>query len=106
MARSNPRRPSLLWRLFVLGGVGTMTALSTSRKAWETWEDNVTDKVPRNVIRGVLAATVVTHVGEARVAARMADRRGVTPACPWVRATLLYGFPVLQRLAKQPATTA
>lgn len=106
MARSNPRRPSLLWRVFVVSGVGTMAVLSTSRKAWEAWEDNVTDKLPRSAIRGVLVATVATHVGEARVAAQMADRRGVTPARPWVLSTLLYGFPVLRRLARQPATAA
>lgn len=106
MSGSNPRRPSLAWRLFVLGGVGTMTVLSTSRKAWEAWEDNVTDAVPRSAIRGVLLGTIATHAGEARLAAQIARRRGVTPARPWVLSTMVWGFPVLARLRRQPATAA
>jgi hypothetical protein len=104
MSGSNARRPSLLWRLFVLGGVATMTALSTNRKAWEAWEDNVTDAVPRSAIQTALLGTVGLHVLEASAAARMADRRGVTPARPWVLSTLAYGFPVLNRLRRQPAS--
>lgn len=102
MSGSTARRPSLLWRLFVLGGVSTMAVLSTSQKAWEAWEDNVTDAVPRSAIRSALLGTIGLHLGEARLAAVMADKRGLTPTRPWVLSTLTYGFPVLRRLRRQP----
>jgi hypothetical protein len=93
-------RPSLLWRGFVLGGVGTMKVLSLSDTAWEWWEDNVTDTIPRSVIRGAVAGTVVVHVAEAAVARRWARAAGIDHAGAWVRTTALYGFPELRHLRR------
>lgn len=88
-------RPNLLWRGFVLGGVGTLKVLSLSDAAWEWWEDHVTDAVPRSVFRGALAGTAVLHVAEAAAARRWARRAGVDHVGAWMRTTALYGFPEL-----------
>ena len=59
------RTPNILWRIFALVGIGTMTALAVSDEAWEQWEENVGDVVPRSTIRAVLAGTLGVHVAEA-----------------------------------------
>ena len=92
--------PNFLWRLFALVGIGTMTALSFSDQAWEQWEANVGDIVPRSTIRNVLAGTVGVHAAEAAWVHRSAKRAGFDKPGRWTRASLLYGFPVMFRLRK------
>jgi hypothetical protein len=104
--RAPIRRPNLVWRAFVIGGVGTMKVLSLSDTAWEWWEENVTDAIPRSTIRGVLAGTAVVHVGEAALARRWARRSGIDHAGAWVRTTALYGFPELRHLRRAIAAEA
>lgn len=93
-------QPNILWRLFALTGIGTMKALSLSDQAWEQWEANVGDVVPRSTIRKVLAATIGLHVAEAVWVHRSARRASVDRPGRWTRAALLYGFPVMLRLRK------
>ena len=99
MATIDPR-PSLLWRLPVLAGVGTLAVLSTSDAAWEAWEAKVGDALPREAVRGLLGVTVALHVVEAAAAAGMARGAGLDRPGRWARTTLVYGFPVLGRLRR------
>jgi hypothetical protein len=94
------RTPNILWRIFALVGIGTMTALAVSDEAWEQWEENVGDVVPRSTIRAVLAGTLGVHVAEAAVVHRSARRAGLDHPGRWAFTTLLYGFPVMFRLRK------
>jgi hypothetical protein len=94
-------RPSLLWRAFALVGIGGLKALSLSDTAWELWEDNVTDAVPRPAVRRLLTATLLLHATEAVVAYRWAGRGNVGHRGAWARTTLLYGFPELRLLRRQ-----
>jgi len=91
--RAPIERPSLLWRGFVITGVGTMKALSFSDTAWEWWEENVTDKIPRNAIRGVLAATLTVHLMEARATRRLARDADLDYIPARVMSTFAWGFP-------------
>ena len=93
-------QPNILWRLFALTGIGTMKALSLSDQAWEQWEANVGDVVPRSTIRKVLAGTIGLHVAEAVWVHRSAKRAGIDRPGRWGRTALLYGFPVILRLRK------
>ena len=99
-------RPNLVWRGFVIGGVATLKVLSLSDTAWAWWEENVTDAIPRSVIRGTLAGTVVVHVVEAGVARRWARSAGIDHTGAWVRTTALYGFPELRHLRRSIAAAA
>ena len=94
------RKPTLLWRLFVITGVGTMTALVLSDDVWEQWEENVGDVVPRSTIRNVLAGTVGLHAVQAVLVHRSPRRNGIEHPARWAVATLLYGFPVARRLRR------
>ena len=93
-------RPSLLWRLSVLAGVSTLEVLSFSDAAWEAWEERVGDAIPRDALRGILAATYATHLVEAAAAYGMAKGAGLENPGRWARTTLLYGFPVFSRLRR------
>lgn len=93
-------RPNLLWRLFALAGLGTLTALSVSDTAWEAWEDTVGDAVPRSTIRALLAATVGLHAIEALLTTRSARAAGLDRPCRWGWSALLWGFPVMLRLRR------
>ncbi|MGZ4693087.1 MAG: TMEM254 family protein [Acidimicrobiales bacterium] len=104
-------RPSLAWRAFVLIGIGSLKLLSLSDGAWDAWEENVTDAVPRSTVRKLLAGALVLHVVEAAVAHRWARRGGVAHRRSWTLTTLLYGFPELRLLRRrvglaQPAAAA
>ena len=98
--RAPIKRPNLLWRGFVIGGVGTLKVLSLSDAAWEWWEDNVTDAIPRSTIRGILAGTVVVHVAEAALVRRWVRASGIDHGGAWVRTTALYGFPELRHVRR------
>ncbi len=97
---STSRRPSLLWRTFVLTGVGTATAVTVSDAAWERWQSVFGDSVPREAFSGLLAGTAGLHVVEAGAALVSAKRGGLEKPGRWALSTLLWGFPVLRRLRK------
>ncbi len=94
------RKPSLLWRIFVVVGMGSLLALSVSDDVWEQFEATVGDTVPRSRIQTLLAGAVGLHVVEAILVWRSARRRGDAGPFRWALATLLWGFPVLGRLRK------
>lgn len=94
-------RPSLAWRGFVIVGIGGLKLLSFSDAAWDAWEENVTDAIPRSTVRKLLAATLVLHVAEALLARRWARRGGLDHVGAWSRTTLLYGFPELRRIRRR-----
>ncbi len=94
------RKPSLLWRLFVLVGLGSLTALSFSDQAWEQFEDTVGDVVPRSTIRSILFGTLALHSLESLFVWRSTRRRGDAGPCRWALSTFVWGFPVLRRLRK------
>jgi hypothetical protein len=94
-------RPSLVWRGFAIVGIGTLKVLSLSDAAWDAWEENVTDALPRSTVRKLLAGTLVLHVAEAVVAHRWARRGGLDHAGAWSRTTLLYGFPELRLIRRR-----
>lgn len=96
-------RPNILWRLFAVGGVATMTGLSLNDQVWEQWRDNIGDVVPRSAIRKLLAGTVGLHVVEAAFVHRSAREAGVDRPGRWARTALLYGFPVMLRLRRAVA---
>lgn len=98
-------RPNLVWRGFVLTGVGTMKVLSFSDTAWEWWEENVTDAIPRSVIRGVLVGTVAVHAAEALSVRRTGKRADLAHRGAHTRSTMAYGFPAYRK-AKRAAWTA
>ncbi len=93
-------RPNLLWRLGVLTGLGTLTTLSVSDTAWQQWEENVGDAVPRSTMRNLVVGTVAVHAVEAVAALRSARAAGLDRPGRWARLTFLFGFPVLLRLRK------
>lgn len=92
------RRPNLLWRLFVLTGLGTSVAVSVSDEAWSLWTSVAGDKIPRETMRSIATGGVALHVAESG-AAYVAARRGkVAQPGRWAVSTLLWGFPVMLRL--------
>lgn len=94
------RQPSLLWRLFVVVGLGSLLALSISDDLWEQFEAAVGDSVPRSRIQSIVAATFGLHVLEAMLVWRSARRHGDGGPLRWAFATMVWGFPVARRLRK------
>ncbi len=101
-------RPSLLWRLFVLVGLGTAGAVTLSDEAWEQWSNVAGDAVPRATFRSLFWGSVGLHAAEGVVAYGSARRAGLERPGRWARSTVLWGFPVLLRLrrAKRAALEA
>lgn len=94
-------RPSLLWRLFVLVGLGTAGAVTFSDEAADLWEDATGGAVPRDVVKGVFFGALGLHAGESLLAYIGARRAGLDRPCRrWAFGTLIWGFPVLRRLRK------
>ena len=91
--RAPIQRPSLLWRVFVLTGIGTMKVLSIYDPAWEWWEKNVTTAIPRRTIRAVLAGTIALHFLEARATRRVAREAHLDYVPARVFSTFVWGFP-------------
>ena len=91
--RAPIERPSILWRAFVVVGVGTMKLLSLYDPAWEWWEKNVTTAIPRRTIRTVLTVTIAVHVMEARATRRVAREAHLDYVPARVLSTLVWGFP-------------
>ena len=92
------RKPSLLWRIFVVVGMGSLLALSVSDDVWEQFEATVGDAVPRTRIQAILAGAFGLHVLEALLVWRSARRNGDAGPFRWALATFLWGFPVMRRL--------
>lgn len=92
------RQPSLLWRLFVVVGMGTLLALAVNDDLWEQFEATVGDTVPRSRIQSLVAAAFGLHVLEAMLVWRSARRNGDAGPLRWTIATLAWGFPVARRL--------
>jgi hypothetical protein len=102
----NPRRPSLLWRLFVLGGVGTAGAVAFNDAAWEKWKETFGDAMPRETLKNIAVGTAGLHAVEAAFALATARSKGVEKPGRWALSTLLWGFPVLRRLRKEKKAVA
>ena len=94
-------RPSIAWRAFAIGGIGTLKVLSLSDTAWGWWEANVTRSLSRRTVRTVWAGAVVVHVAEAAVVNRRARRGGLDHVGSWTFTTLLYGLPVLRSVSRR-----
>lgn len=92
------RQPSLLWRLFVIVGVGSLAAASLSDDVWEKVEDTVGDTLPRSTIRSILLGTLGIHVVESLLVFRSTKRRGDAGPARWAFWTFVWGFPVMGRL--------
>jgi hypothetical protein len=99
-------RPNLLWRLFVLVGLGTAGAVTVSDEAWERFKDVAGDAVPRELMKNVFVGSVGLHAAEGVLAYGSARRAGLERPGRWFRATLLWGFPVLLRLRKAKRAAA
>ncbi len=99
MAAMTPK-PNILWRLFVLGGLGTATVVSIDDRAWEAFDEATGNTVSRDAVRTMVASTAGLHVLEAAAAHRSARRAGLERPWRWSFATLIYGFPVLFRLRR------
>jgi len=97
---TNSPRPSLLWRAFVLVGLGTAGAVTLSDEAWEQWRNVAGDSVPRDALRSVFVGSVALHVAEGGFAYGSARRAGLDRPGRWARSTVLWGFPVLVRLRR------
>ncbi len=93
-------RPSLLWRLFVLVGLGTAGAVTLSDEAWEQFQNVAGDAVPRETFRSLFWGSVGLHAAEGAIAYRSARRGGLERPGKWARSTVLWGFPVLLRLRR------
>jgi len=99
MAETSPR-PNLLWRLFVVVGIGTMTAVTVDDSAWEAFDDATGGTLNRDAIRTMLVGTAALHAAEGASAYVAARRSGVARPARWGLATFMWGFPVLFRLRK------
>ncbi|MFV0317860.1 MAG: TMEM254 family protein [Microthrixaceae bacterium] len=101
MANQVKARPSLLWRLFVLGGVGSMVAISVDDNAWEAVDEMSGGVVDRDVVRAATVGVVGLHMVDSLIAWRSARKAGLERPCRrWAISALLWGFPVLRRVRK------
>jgi hypothetical protein len=99
MAETSPT-PNLLWRLFVLVGMGTMGAVTVDDSAWEAFDDATGQTLSRDAIRALFIGTVAVHSAEAMSAYGSARRAGVRRPLRWGLSTFMWGFPVLLRLRR------
>ena len=99
MAEITPK-PNLLWRLFVLAGVGTSAVVSIDDDAWEAFDEATGQATSRDAIRALFAGTVVLHALEGAAAWRSARKAGLNRPFRWGLSTLMWGFPVLLRLRR------
>jgi hypothetical protein len=99
MAEISPK-PNILWRLFVLVGVGTSAVVSIDDDAWEAFDEATGHAVNRDAIRVVFGGTVALHTLEGAAAWRSARRAGLPRPIRWGLSTFMWGFPVLLRLRR------
>ena len=93
-------RPSLLWRLAVTAGVGTLAALTFSDPAWEAWKKRFGERLSREQAKSLLVGTAVIHAGEAVVTYGRARGAGIDRPGSWAVSNFLWGFPVARKLSK------
>ncbi|MFZ4669279.1 MAG: TMEM254 family protein [Microthrixaceae bacterium] len=93
-------RPNLLWRLFVVIGLGTLVLLSVSDDAWDRFRGAVGEVIPRSAIRQLVVGTLGVHALEAIVVFARARRAGLEHPGRWAISTFLWGFPVMSRLGR------
>jgi hypothetical protein len=103
MARVRFARPRWGWFFLLDGGIAILSLLALSRRSYEAVAEPVR-LPPQSALKGLLAATAVIHVAEARHAGRVARRHGL-PALPWMAQTLAVGFPSLLALRGLTAAT-
>jgi hypothetical protein len=99
MAEISPK-PNIIWRLFVLAGVGTSGVVSIDDDAWEAFDEATGHTVDRNAVRVLFFGTVAVHVLEGAAAYRSARRAGLGHPLRWGLSTLMWGFPVLLRMRR------
>lgn len=99
-------RPNLLWRAFVVLGLGTAGAVTLSDEAWEQWHNVAGDAIPRDVFRSVFWGSAALHVAEGGAAYAAARRAGLERPGRWGRSTVLWGFPVMLRLRRAKRAAA
>jgi hypothetical protein len=93
-------RPHWLWFLVLDGGILLLIQIVCNRAPYERVREKTTDRLPSyQVVQSLLAGTAVIHVGEAMLAARMADKRGLRRR-GWALQTFAVGFPSLLELRK------
>lgn len=93
-------RPNILWRMFVLGGIGTMVAVSVDDNAWDAFDEATGGAVDRDTVRAATAGTIGLHLVEALIVWRLARKGGLDRPGRWARSALLWGFPVMRRVRK------
>jgi hypothetical protein len=96
-------RPPLGWWIAILAGLALNAAVAFDAGTYAWWCAHVTAALPQGVVQAIFIAAVLTHVGEATYALRLAQRSGLgSSAGGWFVQTLLLGFPSL-RLLRQRA---
>ena len=93
-------RPNILWRMFVLGGVGSMVAVSVDDNAWEALDEATGGAVDRDTVRAATVGLFGLHLVESLIVWRSARKAGLDRPGKWARAALLWGFPVMRRVRK------
>ncbi len=100
MSKPIKPRPNILWRLFVLAGLGSGVAVSVDDNSWEAFDEATGGAVDRDAVRAVTFGTLALHVLEALIVWRSARKAGLDRPGKWARSALLWGFPVMRRLRK------
>ncbi len=100
-------RPHASWWLSILSGLGLLALVGYDDAAYAWWTAHVGGALSQPFLKRVFIAAVVTHVGEATYAYRLAQRSGCAAAAwGWFRQTLVLGFPSLRLLRRRVATVA
>jgi hypothetical protein len=98
-------RPHIGWWISILFGMGLVSTLACSERAYELWAEHVTGLLPRPLIQKIFVVAWLLHVGEALYARKLAGelhysdeaRRG------WTFQTFLLGYPSLSKLLRKKA---
>jgi hypothetical protein len=91
-------RPHWLWFLLLDGGIVMLVQFVLNPSLYATVREKSGHRLPSQpVVQGLLAGTMVVHLGEAVAAGRMAKRRSL-PRRGWVLQTFIVGFPSLLKL--------
>lgn len=99
MSEISPK-PNILWRLFVLGGIGTSAVVSIDDDAWEAFDEATGHTMNRNAIRAVFGGTIALHALEGGAAFGSARKAGLRRPFRWGLSGFMWGFPVLLRLRR------
>ncbi len=89
----------------MLGGMGLLALLAFHAGAYGMWRDAVTAALSQDLLRGIVVAALLTHLGEAVYAFRLARRAGLADqAGGWFLQTFTLGYPSLRLLRRRAAT--